>query len=179
MLMMLKFWVVIWSYILFINEIIKTHQIASDSRLKDYSMREKETTKSLYKSDTKIIENVDASISNSDDNLMRRSKFYFRKLFSFDSNINQCKSENCEFCCLSLNYCGSREQCENTQYTQNILKILFYCISFILISFLIYKIYITDSRPKQEDYEKIDDQSLNILIGLFIQNKENRRKMKM
>jgi hypothetical protein len=154
-------------------------KIYSDqSKLENNMMKDAfRNSKTLYKLES-VMEDVDES-KFSKINFIEKSKFYFRKIFSNDYSLNQCKSENCEFCCLSLNFCGSKEQCENTQYIQNILRIIFYLISFILISFLIYKIYITDSRPKQEDYEKIDDQSLNILIGLFIQNKENRKKMKM
>ena len=107
------------------------------------------------------------------------SKVYFRKLFSFSSPLNKCKEENCEFCCLSLNFCGSKDQCENSYTTMNILRILFVTICVILTSFLIYKIYITDSEPEHGEEDKIDDNTLNLLIGLFIQNRDNRRKFKL
>lgn len=107
------------------------------------------------------------------------SKVYFRKLFSFSSPLNKCQQENCEFCCLSLNFCGSKEQCENSNTTMNILRILFVTVCIILISFLAYKIYITDSEPEHGEEDKIDDNTLNLLIGLFIQNRDNRRKFKL
>jgi hypothetical protein len=107
------------------------------------------------------------------------SKIYFRKLFSFSSPLNKCREENCEFCCLSLNFCGSKEQCENSNTTMNILKILFITVCVILTSFLLYKIYITDSEPEHGEEDKIDDNTLNLLIGLFIQNRDNRRKFKL
>jgi hypothetical protein len=107
------------------------------------------------------------------------SKIYFRKLFSFSSPLNKCREENCEFCCLSLNFCGSKEQCENSNTTMNILKIVFITVCVILTSFLLYKIYITDSEPEHGEEDKIDDNTLNLLIGLFIQNRDNRRKFKL
>ena len=107
------------------------------------------------------------------------SKMYFRKLFSFSSPLNKCHAENCQYCCLSLNFCGSKEQCENSNYTMNILRILFFTLCTILVSCLIYKIYITDSEPEHQDEDKVDDNTLNLLIGLFIQNRENRRKFKL
>lgn len=107
------------------------------------------------------------------------SKMYFRKLFSFSSPLNKCKEENCEFCCLSLNFCGSKHQCENSNTTLNILRIMFITVAVILLSFLIYKIYITDSEPEHGEEDKIDDNTLNLLIGLFIQNRDNRRKFKL
>ena len=107
------------------------------------------------------------------------SKIYFRKLFSFSSPLNKCQADNCEFCCLSLNFCGSKEQCENSNTTMNILRILFVTVCIILISFLIFKIYITDSEPEHGEEDKIDDNTLNLLIGLFIQNRDNRRKFKL
>ena len=51
------------------------------------------------------------------------------------------------------------------------------CIT--LLTFLIFKIYITDSEPENEEKEKIDDKTMNNLIGLFIQNREIRRKFKL
>lgn len=107
------------------------------------------------------------------------SKVYFRKLFSFNSPLNKCDAENCEYCCLSLNFCGSKEQCQNSNYTMNILRILFFSVCGILFIFLAYKIYITDSEPEHQDEDKVDDNTLNLLIGLFIQNRENRRKFKL
>ena len=106
------------------------------------------------------------------------SKMYFRKLFSFNSPLNKCQEENCKFCCLSLNYCGTQQQCENSNFTMNIFKFLFLSVVIILVTFLIYKIYITDAEPEHTDEDKIDDNMLSLLIGLFIQNRENRRKFK-
>ena len=156
-----------FGYVTFIS-LIKT----SGNEIK--KNEESSFSKNLFTTNA-VVDEREITTSN---NFLDRTKLFFRKVIANDS-MNQCKQENCEFCCLSLNFCGSKEQCENSKYTLNILRIIFFVVCLIIFSFLIYKIYITDSRPKQEDYEKIDDKSLNILIGLFIQNKENRRKMKM
>ena len=103
---------------------------------------------------------------------------YFRKFFSFNTPINKCMPENCEFCCLSLNFCGSKQQCENSYYTMNIFRVMFITVTVILVTLLIYKIYITDSDPEHTDEDKIEEKSLNLLIGLFMHNRENRRKFK-
>jgi hypothetical protein len=165
-----------FSYFFFFLILINQDVVfSSSSEIKKKKLND--TTK--IRSNTEAILEEVGNSQNSKNNFVSNTKVYFRKIFPLDSSLNQCNIENCEYCCLSLNFCGSKEQCENSKFTQNILKIIFYFVCFILMAFIIYKIYITDSHPKQEDYEKIDDQSLNILIGLFIQNKENRRKMKM
>jgi hypothetical protein len=106
------------------------------------------------------------------------SKKYFKKLFSFSTPLNKCVKENCQYCCLSLNFCGSKEQCENSEKTMNILKIMFISITILLMVFLIYKIYITDPENEHTDSDKLNDNALNLLIALFINNRENRRKFK-
>ena len=129
----------------------------------------------------KTLSTVEAEIEEDkkDKDFTYYSKMYFRKLFSFSSPLNKCKEENCEFCCLSLNFCGSKQQCENSNSTMNILRIMFISVVVILTSFLLYKIYITDSEPEHGEEDKIDDNTLNLLIGLFIQNRDNRRKFKL
>ena len=104
------------------------------------------------------------------------AELYFRKVFSFNPPLNKCIEDNCEFCCLSLNFCGSKQECENSNKTMTVLKSIFISISIILISFLIYKIYITDPEPEHGEEDKIDDKTLNMLIEIFKQNRDNRRK---
>ncbi len=106
------------------------------------------------------------------------TKTYFKKLFSMSTPMSKCSKENCQYCCLSLNFCGSKKQCENSENTMNILKIMFFSISFILLLFLIYKIWITDPESEHTESDKIQDGALNLLIGLFIYNRENRRKFR-
>jgi len=110
--------------------------------------------------------------------LIHFTKNYFKKLFSLSNPINKCAKENCQYCCLSLNFCGSKQQCENSEKTMNLLKIMFILISVILLTFLIYKIIITDPESEHTESDKIQDGALNLLIGMFIYNRENRKKFK-
>jgi hypothetical protein len=103
---------------------------------------------------------------------------YITRMFSFDSPVNKCVAENCEFCCLNFNFCGSREQCEQSDYTMNIFRLMFLCVCSVLITFLVYKVYMTDPEPEHTDDDKIDEKSLNMLISLFMHNRENRKKFK-
>src|SRR5687768_11815888 len=38
------------------------------------------------------------------------------EIFHLKVPINTCKVEDCEFCCLSTNRCGTKEQCDNSKY---------------------------------------------------------------
>jgi hypothetical protein len=104
---------------------------------------------------------------------------YIKRMFTFDSPVNRCIPENCEFCCLSLNFCGTKEQCESSGYMMNIFRIMFLCVCSVLLSFLVYKIFITDSEPEHTDDDKIEEKSLNMLISIFMHNRENRKKFKI
>lgn len=111
--------------------------------------------------------------------LLNYSKEIFKRLFSTNPNqINQCHEENCQFCCLATNVCGSQAQCENYKITNLIMKISFGVVAAVLFLFMIYKIYITDPEPENNDDDKIDDKTLNMLIELFKQNRDNKKKFK-
>jgi hypothetical protein len=154
------------------------HEIKSDKTNNEKSLNSDRVT-AKTKTYTKIQAFAEEESKLEVKSVSYYSKMYFRKLFSFSTPLNKCHEENCQYCCLSLNFCGSKEQCENSNHTMNILKIMFFSLCTILISCLIYKIYITDSEPEHQDEDKIDDNTLNLLIGLFIQNRENRRKFKL
>jgi hypothetical protein len=104
---------------------------------------------------------------------------YLKKMLTLETPGARCVPENCDYCCLSLNHCGTKEQCESVEYTSNIFKIMFLCVCSILLSFLVYKIYITNPEPEHTDDDKIDERSLNTLIGLFMHNRDNRKKFKI
>lgn len=132
---------------------------------------------------TKTISQVDASTVDrsqlEEKNLSNYANKYFKSLFSFSSPINKCVKENCQYCCLSLNFCGSKEQCENTQKTTNIFKIIFMTIATILFIFLLYKIYITDPESEHTDSDRMQDSFLHLMITIFLQSKENSEKFKI
>jgi len=131
----------------------------------------------------KAITRVEATVGESskmeEKSMNHYTKNYFKKLFSFSTTpLNKCIKENCQYCCLSLNFCGSKQQCENSEKTMNIFNIMFITISVVLLTFLIYKIWITDPENEHTESDKIQDGALNLLIGMFIWNRENRRKFK-
>lgn len=103
---------------------------------------------------------------------------FYRKLFSFTSPMNKCVEQNCQYCCLNLNFCGTKSQCENSQFTLKVFKTLFITICVILAMFYLYKIYITDPEKEHGEEDKLDDKTLLNLIQLFIHNRENRRKFR-
>jgi hypothetical protein len=138
-----------------------------------------ELCKNKFDLEAKTLSKTEAEYVDGRENetAFNKIKIFFRRIFTLNP-INNCKSENCEFCCLSLNFCGSKKQCEKTSQMLSILRILFFIVCFVLISFLIYKIYITDGLPEQLEFQKIGETQMNNLIGVFMQNKENRKKMK-
>ena len=123
---------------------------------------------------TKTVSKVEAVLEDINNSETHNTSYfspnlYFRKLFSLSSTLNKCQEENCEFCCLSLNTCGSREQCENSNFALNILKFMFIFLCAILMTFLIYKIYITDPEPAHSESDKIDENTLNdfgLVLGI-------------
>jgi hypothetical protein len=106
-------------------------------------------------------------------------KDYIQRLFSLETPTSRCIPENCEYCCLSLHMCGTKSQCEGSEFTTKIFHFMFLALTSVLISFLIYKIYMTDAQPEHTDDDKIDEKSLNMLISLFMHNRENRKKFKI
>lgn len=124
--------------------------------------------------------NKDSKDINFKDKLSSNSTEYFNYLKNILSvnSLNTCKEENCEFCCLSINICGSKDQCENKEDLKQKLKIVFHLILFIVFLFICYKVYITEGRQEQKESEKIDDKTLNFLIKLFMNNKEHKIKFK-
>lgn len=127
---------------------------------------------------TKVEVTAEESSKFEEKTLSHFTTSYFKKLFSLSSPINKCLKENCEYCCLSLNFCGSKQQCENSQKTMQFLRCVFLSISIVLLTFLIYKIWITDPESEHTESDKIQEGALTLLIGMFIYNRDNRRKFK-
>jgi hypothetical protein len=97
-------------------------------------------------------------------------------IFSLTSlPINKCKSEDCEFCCLSTNKCGTKIQCENSHVLKNFFNVLFFVLVGVLVAAFIVKCYHIDSQPEQLKSDKIEN--LNELISLFGLIKNNRKKI--
>ena len=45
--------------------------------------------------------------------------------------------------------------------------------------FFVYKMYWTECEGEQMDTEKIDEKTMNVLVSLYLHNRENRRKFKI
>jgi hypothetical protein len=130
----------------------------------------------VYVHNNKSKYNLKSYLLDNSDQERLYNQIYYRKFSS--SNISRCIPENCEFCCLSMNFCGSQQQCQNSSYTVNIFKGMFISVIIFLITILIHKVYTTDPTPEHIDDDKIDEKTLNLLISLFMHNRDNRRKFK-
>jgi hypothetical protein len=149
-----------------------------ETELNNYSEKLHEKAGTTVQAKFRVEAMMEEEMKNEAKSFSYYSKMYFKKLFSFNTPLNKCVAENCQYCCLSLNFCGSKQQCENSYFTMNLFKILFITICIILLSFLCYKIYITDAEPEQQEEDKVNEKTLGLLISLFIHNRENRRKFK-
>jgi hypothetical protein len=98
-------------------------------------------------------------------------------LFNLHMPINTCKPENCEFCCLSTNRCGSKKQCENRRYFLPFFHIAFIILCVILVSTVAIKCIMVDSEPDQSNDEKIGIGDLQELINLFTLINNNKKKI--
>jgi len=98
-------------------------------------------------------------------------------IFRMKIPINTCKPEECEFCCLTTNKCGTKLQCENGKYHMNIINGIFIGLTIILVVCLIIKCFQIDSYPDQKLQDKIKEDDLKHLISIFSIVKLNRRKV--
>lgn len=99
------------------------------------------------------------------------------ELFNFAMPINTCKNEDCQFCCLSTNRCGTKKQCSNSKYYIKYVHGIFITLCLVLFSTLIFKCYQVDSLPDQMSNEKIDNTDLSELISMFSIIRNNRKKL--
>ena len=98
-------------------------------------------------------------------------------LIKFVMPVNTCKKEDCEFCCLSSNKCGTKKQCENSKYYIKFVHGIFITLIIILFTFLIVKCYRTDCYPDQSHQDKVSNKDLQNLISLYSIIRTNRAKL--
>jgi hypothetical protein len=154
---------------------------ATDSETNTYLERkcEKATSENLsicekyrkMKSQLKMRTTVYAEFENYD-NKTGENDFISVKL-----PVNTCKTEDCEFCCLSSNKCGTKRQCENSKYYIKIVHAIFISLIVILFTFLVVKCYKTDSLPDQTDKDKVKPEDMKNLISLYSLIRGNRAKL--
>jgi hypothetical protein len=97
-------------------------------------------------------------------------------LFRLKVPLNTCIPEECEFCCLTTNKCGTKLQCENGKYHIHIINGIFIGLTTILFICLIIKCIQIDSYPDQKLQDKIKEEDLKHLISIFSIVKLNRKK---
>lgn len=97
--------------------------------------------------------------------------------FNIYSPISKCNNEQCDYCCLDNNHCGTKIQCENTKSSLFIVNTFFIMLCTILLFALIIKCIQNDSYPDQTQGEKLPNKELNELIGVF--NILNKQKDKI
>ena len=97
------------------------------------------------------------------------------EMFSLTMPINKCKKEDCEFCCLSTNRCGTKRQCENSEYFLKYINYFFIGLILLLSFAFIIKWSQIDAYPEQSNCEKIEN--MNDLINMFGIIRHNRKKL--
>jgi len=98
------------------------------------------------------------------------------EIFNLAIPINTCKHEDCEFCCLSNNRCGTLKQCTNSNYYRKYLNGIFIFLIAILTIVFIIKCYQVDSYPDQDRDDKLKAEQLSDMISLYAITRNNRSK---
>lgn len=91
---------------------------------------------------------------------------------------NACDPSQCQFCCLSIDVCGSQFQCQNTEMLHRIFFYSFIVLAIIIFTSFAIKLYYTDGLPPHNENDKHDERILEILISNFLKFKANRDKFK-
>jgi sensor c-di-GMP phosphodiesterase-like protein len=152
-------------------------KLESESQLNSQnSIQVKYTLTSKTKTKSRITATSYVSNFNNDTSTESASNAK-NELFNFAMPINTCKSEDCEFCCLSTNRCGTKKQCANSKYYIKYVHGIFFTLCLILFATLIFKCYQVDSFPDQMSNEKIDNTDLSELISMFSIIRNNRKKL--
>jgi hypothetical protein len=139
---------------------------------KNFGICDSETFNKVFcenKSQNKVRYRVQAVYSNSNQSEPKQ------EVFSIKMPINTCKPEDCEFCCLSTNKCGTKRQCENSKYYIQYVNYIFFTLIAILILAFIIKWNQIDPYPEQSSFEKIEN--MNDLINMFGIVRNNRKKL--
>lgn len=131
----------------------------------------------FHKTQTKTKYRVEAILFSSSGENNQTESTQKNDLFNFAMPINTCKNEDCEFCCLSTNRCGTRKQCENSKYYIKFVNWIFFGLIFTLFLALVIKCFQIDSYPDQQNSEKIENADLNELISMFGIIRNNRKKL--
>jgi len=130
------------------------------------SLSNKLTTKTMYRVEALVVDiNSNTTKSNGKS-----------EIFNLAIPINTCKHEDCEFCCLSNNRCGTLKQCTNSNYYRKYLNGIFIFLVSILTLVFIIKCFHVDSYPDQDRDDKLKAEQLSDMISLYAITRNNRSK---
>jgi uncharacterized protein YpmS len=130
------------------------------------NLSNKYTTKTMYRVEAIVVDkNSNSTKSNAKS-----------EIFNLAIPINTCKHEDCEFCCLSNNRCGTLKQCTNSNYYRKYLNGIFITLVTILTIVFIIKCYQVDSYPDQDRDDKLKAEQLSDMISLYAITRNNRSK---
>lgn len=87
----------------------------------------------------------------------------------------KCVDENCEFCCLSNNRCGTKIQCENSKKYFIYFNITFIALCVLMLGLLVFKCVQVDGLPDHNSHDKLDKNFVNELLSLFSIIKRNKQ----
>ncbi len=125
--------------------------------------------KTIYRVEAVLVD----SIKNETNTKAKSGK---SEIFKLAIPINTCKNEDCEFCCLSNNRCGTFKQCSNSKYYRKFLNgIFFFLIGLFTLVFII-KCFQIDSYPDQDKDDKLKTEQLSDMISLYAITRNNRNK---
>lgn len=130
------------------------------------NLSNKSTTKTMYRVEAVMVD-------KNSNNTKTGSK---SEIFNLAIPINTCKHEDCEFCCLSNNRCGTSKQCINSNYYRKYLNGFFIFLILVLLTVFIIKCFQVDSYPDQEREDKLKAEQLCDMINLYSITKNNKNK---
>lgn len=130
------------------------------------NLSNKITSKTMYRVEAVVVDkNSNSTKSNGKS-----------EIFNLAIPINTCKHEDCEFCCLSNNRCGTLKQCTNSNYYRKYLNGIFILLVSILLIVFIIKCYQVDSYPDQDRDDKLKAEQLSDMISLYAITRNNKSK---
>ena len=110
--------------------------------------------------------------NNNSLNIKKKKKYIIHNQFKNNNNMyynryisfNSCKEENCEFCCLGTNKCGSEKQCYNSKTYTFIFRIFFIVITLYFFIILCIKWRQAEGYPEHIKVDRIKKEIINDLV---------------
>ena len=118
--------------LLCINSILSSNYLEKTKLIKKCNKSDKTLCKEISKFRTKY--KIEAFVDESAiaKNSTTRAT---ANIINLGLSLNKCKSEDCDYCCLSTNRCGSQKQCENSKYINISLTKKVFHVLYLLYDF--------------------------------------------